>query len=145
MKTALAPALLAVALLGACEARQLYIAHDTVIGVNAAVNQARSSGRLMIGYDRDFVTVIPRSVDVAELGESGAGREAMSAIACSEVEVDGVFLTRFVEHVATGRAARNFAQALANGGADGRPARSAAESADDRESIDRFLSCFEMR
>jgi hypothetical protein len=127
---------LAASMLGACEARQLYIAHDTVIGVNAAVNQARSSGRLMIGYDRDFITVIPKSVAAAEEGEAtGTGKEAMSAIACSKVEVTGLFLTQFVEHVATGEAARNFAHSLANGAPTTAGVRAAQQ----------FLDCFETR
>ncbi len=68
----------------ACNPSNLYIAHDTVIGVNAAVNTERTSGRSVIGYDRDFVTVVPISVNVAE------GKEAMAVLSCSEMEVNNI-------------------------------------------------------
>ena len=105
--------LLAALTLAACEANQLYIAHDTVLGLNANVNSARTSGKLVFGYDRQFGTLIPKSVDVEE-DQAGNGREAMAVLACSDVGVDGIFLTRFVEHLATGQAARNFAKELAD-------------------------------
>jgi|GEM_PF-784839 len=104
--------ILAALTLAACEANQLYIAHDTVLGLNANVNSARTSGKLVFGYDRQFGTLIPKSVDVEE-GQTGNEREAMAVLACSDVGVESIFLTRFVEHLATGQAARNFAKALA--------------------------------
>lgn len=109
--------LASVLLLAGCDSNQLYIAHDTVLGLNANVNQARTSGKLLFGYDRQFSILIPKSVEVEneDLGTSdGKGREAMAVLSCSEVGVDGITLTRFVEHLATGRAARNFARALAD-------------------------------
>ncbi len=106
--------ILAALTLAACDANQLYIAHDTVLGLNANVNSARTSGKLVFGYDRQFGTLIPKSVDI-EKDQNGnsKGREAMAVLACSDVGVDGIFLTRFVEHLATGQAARNFAKELA--------------------------------
>ncbi len=104
--------ILAALTLAACDANQLYIAHDTVLGLNANVNSARTSGKLVFGYDRQFGTLIPKSVSVEE-DQNGKGREAMAVLACSDVGVDGIFLTRFVEHLATGQAARNFAKELA--------------------------------
>ena len=107
--------LLAALTLAACDANQLYIAHDTVLGLNANVNSARTSGKLVFGYDRQFGTLIPKSVSVEEdQNGSSKGREAMAVLACSDVGVDGIFLTRFVEHLATGQAARNFAKELAD-------------------------------
>ena len=97
---------------GGCEARQLYISHDTVIGLNASVNTERTSGKLLFGYDRQFGVLIPKSVDVGE-SKDGESREAMSVLSCSQVRVDGITLARFVEHLATGEAAKNFATALA--------------------------------
>ena len=49
-----------------CEAHNLYVAHETVIGVNASLNQDRQQGRLVIGYDRDFITIIPKAVAVRQ-------------------------------------------------------------------------------
>ena len=60
MWTLVAPLAL-LTLLGAC-GDKLYIAHDTVIGISANVNTARTSGRITIGYDRHFVVFAPKSV-----------------------------------------------------------------------------------
>lgn len=108
----------AVALLvAACEATQLYIVHDTVLGLDAGINQARPSGRLAIGYDRYFLSLVPRSVDAAANSAAGtteSAKEAMAALSCSNLKIEGIFLTEFTERLATGRAARNFAKSLKN-------------------------------
>jgi hypothetical protein len=106
------------ALLGGCQTGQLYVASNTVVGVHAAVNTAQTSGSLQIGYDRQFGTFIPRSFTVSAnqdgsgLPTSGTGREVMSVAGCSDLQVDGIFLSRFIENLATGRAALNYAKAL---------------------------------
>jgi hypothetical protein len=64
-------------LLSACEPTQLYLANHTVIGINAKVNSEQGNGILVIGYDRTFATVIPRSVEQRENGL--VTRDAMSA------------------------------------------------------------------
>jgi hypothetical protein len=102
-----------------CQPGQLYVASDTVLGLNANVNTARDSGRFQFGYDRYFGTVIPRSTDIPNgtndtgLAGSEQGREVMAIIGCSDVEVSGIFLSKFVESLATGRAARGYARQLA--------------------------------
>lgn len=93
--------------LSACEPVNLYVAHSTVVGLNAAGNVDRSSGHLIIGYDRHFGAIVPKSVPVAE------GKEAMSVLSCSDLKVDGIFLAGFTEYLATGRAATGFAEAVA--------------------------------
>lgn len=95
----------------------LYVAHDTVIGVNAAVNTQRSSGRLVIGYDRDFVTIIPKSVTPPEnlIPEIEGGKEAMSAVSCSKLKVTDIWLNEFVEELATGKAAQLYAESANKG------------------------------
>lgn len=104
---------------GACEPTQLYIAHNTVVGLDASVNTERTAGRLMFGYDRQFVALAPKAVKPAphkwdeQEGISDEAQEAMSAIACTEVEVDGIFLTKYSERLATGSAARDAARVLA--------------------------------
>lgn len=110
--------LLLTILLAACgEPTQLYIAHNTAIGVDAAVNADRTAGHLTVGYDRRFLALAPKAVpEEAEPGEpqpSVDAREAMAALVCSELEVDGIFLTKYNEKLATGKAARNAAEVIA--------------------------------
>ena len=98
----------AVYLLTGCETVNLHVVHHTVVGVNAAVNTDQTAGHVIVGYDRKFNTIIPKSVD----DKKNNGHEAMSALSCSEVEVDGIFLTKFQESLATGDAAIKFANAV---------------------------------
>lgn len=99
-----------------CEPTQLYIAHNTVVGLDVAVNTERSAGHLMFGYDRRFVALAPKSVKpLAHDGDeqqSSEAREVMSALSCTEVEVDGIFLTKYSERLATGLAARDAANTI---------------------------------
>ena len=94
-------------MLSACEPVNLYVAHSTIVGLNAAVSVDRSSGHLIVGYDRHFGAIVPKSVPVEE------GKEAMSVLSCSDLKVDGIFLAGFTEYLATGRAATGFAEAVA--------------------------------
>ena len=121
------------ALLPGCEANQLYLAHRTVVGINAGVNPEQTDGTLLIGYDRAFATIIPRSVpsDPAK----GSSNDAMSALVCSELAVEGITVRRYTESVATGQAAINFAKALA---AKNTPTTEAAKVKD-------FFDCFKER
>jgi hypothetical protein len=60
----------------------------------------------MVGYRRDFATLVPKSVPT----ENAAGqRDAMASMVCSELVVDGIWLNKYVEYVATGDAAISFA------------------------------------
>ena len=93
----------ALALLWGCEPTQLYVGATTVVGLNAAMNTEQTAGHLKIGYDRTFVTVVPKSVPVPE-----GGREAMAVLSCSDLEVTGIFITGFREYLATGKAAMNY-------------------------------------
>ena len=97
-------------LLSACEPAQLYLANHTVVGINAKVNPEQGNGILVIGYDRTFATVIPRSVEQQENGL--VTRDAMSALVCSNLVVDGITIRRYTESLATGQAATNFANNL---------------------------------
>lgn len=111
--------------LTACEPTNLYVAHTTVIGLNAATNMDQSSGHLIIGYDRKFGAIVPKSVPVEE------GKEAMSVLSCSDLKVDGIFLAGFTEYLATGRAATGFAKAVAE---DTDPAQ--------RTAMDQMFDCY---
>lgn len=91
---------------------QLYIASHTVIGVNAAVNTQQTAGHLTVGYDRWFATNPPTSVSSPAKDGKPATRDAMAVLSCSELVVAGIFLTGFTEHLATGQAAKDFAEQL---------------------------------
>jgi hypothetical protein len=95
--------------LAACEANNLYVAHETVVGLNAQVSQDRQQGRLVLGYDRDFITLVPKSVG------DDANKDVMALLSCTELEVSGIFLTRYVDVVASGEAAKTFAGKLTDG------------------------------
>ena len=112
-------------ILSACEPVNLYVAHSTVVGLNAAGSADRGSGHLIIGYDRHFGAIVPKSVPVEE------GEEAMSVLSCSDLKVDGIFLAGFTEYLATGRAATGFAKVVAS---DADPAQKTA--------MDQMFDCY---
>ncbi len=107
---------LMVLVLGGCAnwGEQLYVAHDTKLGIDASINTATTSGSIDLGYDRRFVTFVPRSVEIEE-GDADA-REVMSVIACSNLRVGIISIDYYDESMATGRAATLFAEALAKQG-----------------------------
>ena len=110
----LLPLAVAGVLLG-CEASQLYVGADTVIGLNAGVNTERTAGHFIFGYDRNFATVIPKSVPGVVGNPDPNAREAMSALSCSKVSTDGIFLSGFKESLATGGAAKAYAEKIQQG------------------------------
>lgn len=106
--------------LTACDPTNLYVTSNTVIGVNGAMNTEQASGHLIVGYDRRFLAIVPKSATIVdpETGEpvttgNPEAREAMSILSCSQLEVDTIFLTGFTEYLATGEAARRFAAKVA--------------------------------
>ena len=114
----------AATVLAGCDSNQLYMGSRTVVGINASVNPELNSGSLIIGYDRTFAAVIPRSVDDPQTGK----QEAMTAIACSSLGVKGVTIKHFKESIATGAAAETFAKALKDDA--------------DKKSVKDFFDCF---
>ncbi|KAF0102578.1 MAG: hypothetical protein FD144_2308 [Rhodospirillaceae bacterium] len=112
----------AIAVLTGCEPNQLYMGSRTVVGINASINPEQSTGSLIVGYDRNFAAVIPRSAEYKRMQDAGVDqqrsaapgqkRDAMAAIACSEMAVYGVTIRKFTESIATGQAAEAFADAL---------------------------------
>lgn len=93
----------AVLALPACTPKNLFIAHDTVLGINASLDQGRQQGQLVIGYDRDFAAVVPKTVP----SEKQPGRtDAMAMVNCTHLEVKGIYLNRYSDIVVTGDAAR---------------------------------------
>jgi hypothetical protein len=111
--------LLAISLLSACQADNLYIVHKTNLGLNGAYNQAKPSGKLLFGYKEQFITVIPKSVPSDQLGTGGSAtgspdqnREAMSVLSCSDVKTGFIELKKYSEYLATGRAAKLYAEQI---------------------------------
>ncbi len=98
--------LLAVVALSGCDAQKLFVAHDTVVGINANISPNRQRGRLVIGYDRDFATVIPKSVPVP------GGHDAMASLGCTNLEVDGPVLRKYRDLIVSGEAAIALAKKL---------------------------------
>jgi hypothetical protein len=98
--------------LGACQntEQQLYVAHDTKLGIDASYNAAMTAGSIDLGYDRRFVTWVPQSVEI--YGGDNSAKEAMSVIACSMLQVGALSILYYDESMATGQAAKMFAQQL---------------------------------
>ncbi|TMJ26723.1 MAG: hypothetical protein E6G95_12915 [Alphaproteobacteria bacterium] len=99
-----------VTMLGGCDANQLYMGSRTVVGVNAAIDSTQTKGWVVVGYDRNFVAIIPRSVDGT--GTDTGKQDVMAALACSRLEVKGITIKHYKESIATGRAAQDFAANL---------------------------------
>jgi hypothetical protein len=89
----------------------LFVAHETIVGVNGAVNLSKPAGHLVVGYDRNFGTYVPISVPDEN---DPSNKEAMSILSCSELTVSNIWLTGFTEYLSTGTAANNYAARLAN-------------------------------
>jgi len=85
------------------QSEQVYVASNTVLGIHGAVNTAQTAGHLVIGYDRKLVAVVPK---MATEGKS----DAMSALNCTRLKIEGMKLTEFSERLATGDAAEKIAK-----------------------------------
>jgi hypothetical protein len=126
------------AALAGCEPNQLYLVSHTVIGVNGAVSPDQTSGYLVIGYDRTFATVMPRSVKSKDKNDDPEARDAMTALACSSLSVKGISVKRYTESIATGKAAHKFAKHLADKTTDTDPSKSVAA----QMALKDFFDCF---
>ncbi|WP_139792877.1 hypothetical protein [Pseudophaeobacter leonis] len=115
------------ALLG-CD-QNLYVAHDTVLGINARLNKDRAAGKLVIGYDREFITIVPKGSrtepvtgEEDQTSTSNASRDVMSSLGCNYLEAEGPTLKRYSDMVITGEAAIKLAAKI-------------------KEENDKFLDC----
>ncbi|MEM5522498.1 hypothetical protein [Sulfitobacter sp. AS59] len=86
-----------------CDNRGIYVAHETVVGLNAQIKSDSSQGKIMLGYDRDFVALVPTLPHDSQ-GQSG-GRNAMSHANCTTLTVTGIFVTEYRDVSASGAAA----------------------------------------
>lgn len=119
--------------LGACQ--NLYIASDTSAGIQASLNTARTAGKMSIGWERDFIVMIPRSVKVnsdedgkaddknrknksssAQKNHLNKEMETMSVASCTDFDTEGVYITKFEQRLATGEAARNLMETMRSNG-----------------------------
>jgi hypothetical protein len=123
--------------LTACQPTNLYVGSNTVVGVNGSMNTEQTAGHLIVGYDRRFAAIVPKSVPTGE----GDGREAMAVLSCSELRVEGIFLTGFTEYLATGRAARKFAAAVAGTDIEGKPLANPPVNDGSSAAMTHFFSC----
>jgi len=74
------------------------------LGVSGNLNSTKTSGKVVIGYDRAFVAYIPKKRD---------DKDVMSAFNCTDLEIDGITVTKFDERLATGKAAKALVSNLA--------------------------------
>ena len=118
--------------LAACEPTNLYVGSNTVVGVNGSMNTQQTAGHLIVGYDRRFAAVVPTSVPM----EDSEVEEAMAVLSCSELRVEGIFLTGFTEYLATGQAAKTFARNVAAKDENGQPLHDRSSAA-----MTHFFSC----
>lgn len=113
-------AVLPIASLAGCEnaGSQLYVAYDMKLGLDASLNTAMNAGSVGLGYDRRFVTWVPRSVEedpgqpVVNSDKTPPAKDVMAVLACTKLKVGFLTLDWYDESLATGRAARLFAEAL---------------------------------
>jgi hypothetical protein len=120
--------------LAACEPRQLTLGARTIVGINAQINPEQTTGSVVIGYDRTFAAIVPRSADPSPAAPgsappANAGRDAMAALVCSDLKVEGITIRSYTDSMATGDAAVRFASNLGN----------------NRAAIGDLFSCFRAR
>ncbi|HET6160389.1 MAG TPA: hypothetical protein VFE34_18740 [Dongiaceae bacterium] len=132
-------ALALIAELTGCQPTNLYVGSNTIVGLNGAMNADQTAGHLIVGYDRRFAAIVPKSAPV--LKDDGSidqsnlnAHEAMGVLSCSELKVQGIFVTGFTEYLATGDAAREFAKQVADPSA---ASNNQATTAD----MTKFFSC----
>lgn len=101
-------------LLSACGAKNLYVASRTIIGLNAEMDKEQATGHMKLGYNRDFLVVAPKSVPDKDVSDKYMSdkKDAMSVYSCTDMEVTGIYLTKFNEILATGEAAQNIGATL---------------------------------
>lgn len=95
-------------LTGCASPDHMFVATDTSLGVNGNINSTRTSGKVVIGYDRKFIAYVPQKTE---------GGDAMSAFNCTNLEITGITVTKFHERLATGEAAQKLVHSLLATGA----------------------------
>lgn len=98
-------------LVSACttNSSNLVYRQSTVIGLDIQANPEGTSGKAVLGYDREVNAYVPKKPKVIGGKLSTQGQEAMSAISVSAVEIGFLEATRISESFATGDAAQALA------------------------------------
>ena len=84
---------------GGCANDLLYV-HDTSLGVDVSVRPDETSGRLMVGYDRDTYALIPR-----RKSSNNKEDDAMALTSVSCIDLDGISEFHYNQFIATGNSA----------------------------------------
>ena len=94
------------AVMGGCSmpGKQVYVASDTSLGLIGSMNTAQTAGKMQVGYDRTFVSLVPKKT---------RDGDAMSTYNCTHLEIKGLRIAKFHERIATGQAAKAIATSLA--------------------------------
>ena len=77
--------------------KQVYVASDTSLGLIGSMNTAQTAGKMLVGYDRAFVSLVPKKTRDGDV---------MSTYNCTNLEIKGLRITKFYERLATGAAAK---------------------------------------
>jgi hypothetical protein len=130
-------------LAGCAEPTHLGYYHRTTVGFSAAATSDLASGHMQLGLSRKFITIVPRtditeknapttaqSPKPEKPGDGANGEpakpthpvdpkenpnnyEAMSALSCTTIVVNGIFIEQLSENLATGEAAKKYAERVA--------------------------------
>ncbi|QPJ62239.1 MAG: hypothetical protein G3M70_10300 [Candidatus Nitronauta litoralis] len=96
-----------VTLSGCGNSKNLVYRQNTVIGLEVSANPEGTSGKAVLGYDRETNAVVPKKM---KSGGETAGQEAMSAVSISHVQIGFLEANCIYEAFATGDAAVNLAE-----------------------------------
>lgn len=99
--------LMGITLQGCGNSKNLVYRQNTVIGLEVSANPEGTSGKAVLGYDRETNAVVPKKLKID--GET-SGQEAMSAISISNVHIGFLEANCIYEAFATGDAAVNLAK-----------------------------------
>ncbi len=99
--------LMLITLTGCGNSKNLVYRQNTVIGLEVSANPEGTSGKAVLGYDRETNAVVPKKLK--SNGET-SGQEAMSAISISHVHIGFLEANCIYEAFATGDAAVNLAE-----------------------------------
>lgn len=98
---------------GCSNSKELLLVQRTSIGFDAAVTGTTGtpSGKISLGWDRDFATSVPMTPV-----EGDASNESMSIVSCLDVTTSDRTNFAIDERLATGAAAKKYAESAAEAG-----------------------------
>lgn len=96
-----------ITLTGCGNSKNMIYRQNTVIGLEVSANPEGTSGKAVLGFDRETNAVVPKKMTAS--GETG-GQEAMSSISVSHVKIGFLEADCVYEAFASGQAATNLAE-----------------------------------